>query len=139
MEEMQWLETLYEACRKENARKFPMPPFSEFWKKGYVLFPAGQPAVRHAEFREDAELNALGTPSGFVWKSSAARLPTTAMPTAGPRSGWKNRNARTAAPDPTAIRCGCGRSTRTNACTRRCCDSEPMRQTYAVKGASRYT
>ncbi|QEY25769.1 trimethylamine-N-oxide reductase TorA [Neisseria zalophi] len=67
MNEMQWVEYLYEECRADNVRKeFPMPPFAEFWKKGYVLFPKGKPWVRHADFREDPEVNALGTPSGFI-------------------------------------------------------------------------
>ncbi|MDP8033520.1 trimethylamine-N-oxide reductase TorA [Pasteurella atlantica] len=66
MDEMQWVESLYEDCRKENNGKFEMPPFAEFWKKGYVLFPEGKPWVRHADFIEDPELHALGTPSGFI-------------------------------------------------------------------------
>ncbi|QGM79957.1 trimethylamine-N-oxide reductase TorA [Otariodibacter oris] len=66
MSEMEWVEKLYEDCRAENEGKFEMPPFAEFWKTGYVLFPEGKPWVRHADFREDPELNALGTPSGFI-------------------------------------------------------------------------
>lgn len=67
MNEMQWVEHLYEECRADNARKeFPMPPFAEFWEKGYILFPKGKPWVRHADFRDDPEVNALGTPSGFI-------------------------------------------------------------------------
>lgn len=67
MNEMQWVESLYEDCRKENAGKgFDMPPFAQFWEQGYVLFPEGKPWVRHADFREDPEVNALGTPSGFI-------------------------------------------------------------------------
>lgn len=66
MDEMEWVTQLYEDCRKENQGKFEMPPFAEFWKKGYVLFPEGEPWVRHADFREDPELHALGTPSGFI-------------------------------------------------------------------------
>ncbi|MDG6882332.1 Trimethylamine-N-oxide reductase precursor [Phocoenobacter uteri] len=66
MDEMQWVESLYEDCRKENNGKFEMPPFAEFWKKGYVLFPEGKPWVRHADFIEDPEVHALGTPSGLI-------------------------------------------------------------------------
>nr|WP_254045862.1 trimethylamine-N-oxide reductase TorA [Paenalcaligenes hominis] len=67
MGEMQWVEHIYEECRKENAAiGMDMPPFKEFWKKGYVLFPEGKPWVRHADFRADPELHALGTPSGFI-------------------------------------------------------------------------
>lgn len=67
MTEMQWVEQLYNDCRIDNAKKdFPMPTFEEFWEIGYVLFPEGKPWVRHADFREDPEVNALGTPSGFI-------------------------------------------------------------------------
>ncbi|WP_028358222.1 trimethylamine-N-oxide reductase TorA [Brackiella oedipodis] len=67
MNEMQWVRHLYEECRSENAGKeIEMPPFDEFWKKGYVLFPDGDNWVRHADFREDPEVNALGTPSGYI-------------------------------------------------------------------------
>lgn len=67
MNEMQWVEYLYENCRKENALKdTPMPPFKAFWQKGYHLFADGPAWVRHADYREDAEVNALGTPSGFI-------------------------------------------------------------------------
>ncbi|MBV7387363.1 trimethylamine-N-oxide reductase TorA [Pasteurellaceae bacterium TAE3-ERU1] len=66
MDEMEWVKSLYEACRKENQGKFDMPEFEQFWAQGYVLFPEGKPWVRHADFRDDPELNALGTPSGFI-------------------------------------------------------------------------
>ncbi|EXI61420.1 trimethylamine N-oxide reductase I catalytic subunit [Mannheimia granulomatis] len=66
MDEMQWVEKLYNDCSKENKGKFEMPAFADFWKTGYVLFPEGKPWVRHADFREDPELHALGTPSGFI-------------------------------------------------------------------------
>ena len=67
MDEMQWVRFLYDECRAENMRKdIPMPPFEEFWETGYVLFPEGPNWVRHAAFREDPEVNALGTPSGYI-------------------------------------------------------------------------
>lgn len=67
MDEMQWVEQIYEECRQENqAIGMDMPPFKQFWETGYVLFPEGKPWVRHADFREDSEVSALGTPSGFV-------------------------------------------------------------------------
>lgn len=66
-DEMQWIEKLYMDCYNENHQKgFYMPSFREFWQKGSVLFPEGKPWVRHAAFREDPEVNALGTPSGFI-------------------------------------------------------------------------
>lgn len=67
LDEMGWLNRLYTECRRANRGKFEMPRnFEEFWKTGYVLFPEGKPWVRHADFREDPELHALGTPSGFI-------------------------------------------------------------------------
>lgn len=65
--EMEWIEKIYMDCYNENYPKgFYMPSFREFWEKGYVLFPEGKPWVRHASFRDDPEVNALGTPSGFI-------------------------------------------------------------------------
>ncbi|MFA7428557.1 MAG: trimethylamine-N-oxide reductase TorA [Rhodospirillaceae bacterium] len=67
MNEMEWIEFLYNECVAENVLKdIPMPSFAEFWEKGYHLFPDGEPWVRHADFRDDPEVNALGTPSGFI-------------------------------------------------------------------------
>ena len=37
-----------------------------FGSKSVLDFGEGKPWVRHADFREDPELNALGTPSGFI-------------------------------------------------------------------------
>lgn len=68
--EMEWVENLYEETRSANAGSFDMPPFAEFWEAGEVRFERGQNWVRHADFREDPEINALGTPSGFIEISS---------------------------------------------------------------------
>lgn len=70
MDEMEWVRSLYSDCRKANEGKFEMPEFDEFWKKGVLDFGTGKPWVRHAAFREDPEINALGTPSGFIEISS---------------------------------------------------------------------
>ncbi len=66
MDEMEWVRDLYAQCRKSNEGKFDMPEFDEFWDKGYFDAGKGKPWVRHAAFREDPEINALGTPSGFI-------------------------------------------------------------------------
>jgi len=65
-DEMEWVRQLYNECVTANKGKFEMPDFDNFWEKGYVDFGQGKPWVRHADFREDPELNALGTPSGFI-------------------------------------------------------------------------
>ncbi|MGF1756997.1 trimethylamine-N-oxide reductase TorA [Photobacterium sagamiensis] len=66
MDEMEWVRSLYTDCRNANKGKFEMPEFDVFWEKGVLDFGGGKPWVRHADFREDPEINALGTPSGFI-------------------------------------------------------------------------
>ena len=63
---MQWVKSLYDECRAANEGSFEMPEFAEFWEKGFLDFGKGKPWTRHASFREDPEINALGTPSGFI-------------------------------------------------------------------------
>ncbi|MBE4376082.1 trimethylamine-N-oxide reductase TorA [Vibrio parahaemolyticus] len=66
MSEMEWIESLYNDCKKANEGKFEMPEFNAFWEKSVLDFGEGKPWVRHADFRKDPELNPLGTPSGFI-------------------------------------------------------------------------
>ncbi|WP_375750260.1 trimethylamine-N-oxide reductase TorA [Vibrio sp. HN007] len=70
MDEMAWVKHLYAECVKKNEGKFAMPSFDEFWEKGYFDAGKGKPWVRHAAFRDDPEMAALGTPSGFLEISS---------------------------------------------------------------------
>lgn len=66
MDEMEWVRSLYEDCKKANAGKFELPEFDAFWEQSVLDFGEGKPWVRHADFRKDPEINALGTPSGFI-------------------------------------------------------------------------
>ncbi|EKO3407255.1 trimethylamine-N-oxide reductase TorA [Vibrio fluvialis] len=66
MDEMEWVRSLYNDCKKANEGKFEMPEFDEFWEESVLEFGEGKPWVRHADFRKDPEINALGTPSGFI-------------------------------------------------------------------------
>ncbi|MGL5397571.1 MAG: molybdopterin dinucleotide binding domain-containing protein, partial [Shewanella sp.] len=66
MSEMEWIETLYNECKAANAGKYEMPDFATFWKQGYVHFGEGELWTRHADFRNDPEINPLGTPSGLI-------------------------------------------------------------------------
>ncbi|TFH92888.1 trimethylamine-N-oxide reductase TorA [Vibrio ouci] len=66
MSEMEWIESLYNDCRASNKGKFEMPDFNEFWETSVLDFGQGKPWVRHADFRQDPEINPLGTPSGFI-------------------------------------------------------------------------
>lgn len=66
MSEMEWLKSLYDACKDANKSLFQLPEFEVFWEKSLLDFGEGKPWVRLADFREDPEINALGTPSGFI-------------------------------------------------------------------------
>ncbi|MGF1682355.1 trimethylamine-N-oxide reductase TorA [Photobacterium minamisatsumaniensis] len=69
MDEMEWVRRLYDDCREANKANFEMPEFEKFWDinaAGWVDFGVGKNFVRHADFREDPEINPLGTPSGFI-------------------------------------------------------------------------
>lgn len=66
MDEMEWVRSLYDECKKANAGKFDLPEFEQFWQQSVLDFGEGQTWVRHADFRKDPEINALGTPSGFI-------------------------------------------------------------------------
>ncbi|GIU40335.1 trimethylamine-N-oxide reductase [Shewanella colwelliana] len=66
MTEFDWLKKLYNDCKSDNAAKFEMPDFDTFWQQGYVHFGEGKPWTRHADFRNDPEINPLGTPSGLI-------------------------------------------------------------------------
>ncbi|GAB1425035.1 hypothetical protein MASR2M16_22690 [Thauera terpenica] len=135
MDEMQWVEKLYEDCRAENGLKdIAMPPFAEFWKKGYVLFPEGKSWVRHADFRDDAELNALGTPSGFIeifsrkierygyadCKGHPVWMEKTERSHGGPGSDRHPLWLQSVHPD--------------KRLHSQLCESEPLRSTYAIQG-----
>ncbi|UJF17770.1 trimethylamine-N-oxide reductase 2 [Vibrio sp. SS-MA-C1-2] len=69
--EMDWLVGFYETAQK-GARKqrIRMPNFGQFWKKNELIEmkinKKNQQFVRHAEFRQDPIVNALGTPSGKI-------------------------------------------------------------------------
>jgi trimethylamine-N-oxide reductase (cytochrome c) len=135
MDEMQWVEKIYEDCRKENGLKdIAMPPFAEFWQKGYVLFPEGKPWVRHADFRDDAEVNALGTPSGFIeifsrkierygyadCKGHPVWMEKTERSHGGPGSDRFPLWLQSVHPD--------------KRLHSQLCESEPLRETYAIAG-----
>jgi len=80
LDEMGWVRKLYNDCREDNKTFQPatgghdtdsgMPDFDTFWEDGYVDFGSGENWVRHADFRKEPEVSALGTPSGFIEISS---------------------------------------------------------------------
>ncbi len=68
--DLDWVRSFYEAAAKlGQTKKVAMPSFDDFWKSGYLDFPAseaGKKFVRFGEFREDPVFNAVGTPSGKI-------------------------------------------------------------------------
>lgn len=69
LSEMDWIRGIYEAAKIEaRAKGMEMPVFQVFWDSNKPLgFPLSEEQanfVRHADFREDPLLNALGTASG---------------------------------------------------------------------------
>ena len=66
-DEMGWLERIYEDFRFRARRyRVPLPPFEEFWDRGYVDLPSPPPNVLFADFRADPQRHPLGTPSGRI-------------------------------------------------------------------------
>ena len=65
------------ACRAA-ASAFVCPFQPVLAREGFVTFPAGQPWVRHESFRQEPDLEPLGTPSGLIGSTPRPSL-TTAM------------------------------------------------------------
>jgi biotin/methionine sulfoxide reductase len=63
MGEREWIERIY----AQIARSRPMPPFAEFWQRGYLeqAVPERQ-SVLFEDFRRDPVRHKLGTPSGKI-------------------------------------------------------------------------
>lgn len=66
--EMEWIKAIYEEGVTQGAAiGVTMPDFDTFWNgEGYIEYPAGKPWVRHGDFRDQPDLNPLGTPSGLI-------------------------------------------------------------------------
>jgi len=70
-DELDWIRSFYaEAAKQAKGMQLSMPAFDNFWNgTGVVEFPIPDDAkdfVRHAEFRANPVVNALGTPSGKI-------------------------------------------------------------------------
>lgn len=66
---LQWLKSFYDKAREENGKNgITMPTFENFWVQDSAYFEySGQNTfVRHAEFRDDPDLNGLSTESGLI-------------------------------------------------------------------------
>lgn len=139
MDEMEWVEKLYEDCRKENKGKFDMPPFAEFWEKGYVMFPEGKPWVRHADFREDPELHALGTPSGFI-EIYSNKIASFGYSDCKGHPMWFEKAERShGGPIQINLHSGYNPSTRINASTHNFVSQKSLEKPIAFKDVSHYS
>jgi trimethylamine-N-oxide reductase (cytochrome c) len=133
-DEMDWVRQLYEECRTANAERFGMPPFDEFWERGFVDFGGGSPWVRHADFREDPEIHALGTPSGFI-EIFSRKIDRYGYEECRGHPMWFEKNERSHG-GPGSERYplwlqSCHPNHRLHS---QLCDSEELRATYAVQG-----
>ncbi|AKJ43137.1 trimethylamine-N-oxide reductase TorA [Pragia fontium] len=68
LDEMGWLKRIYQdGVQQGKGKSIPMPDFNTFWnEKEYLEFEGGSLWVRHQSFRDDPDLEPLGTPSGLI-------------------------------------------------------------------------
>lgn len=68
LDEMGWLKRIWqEGVQQGKGRGVHLPAFDDFWNnKEYVEFDHPQMFVRHQAFREEPDLEPLGTPSGLI-------------------------------------------------------------------------
>ncbi|WP_395755986.1 trimethylamine-N-oxide reductase TorA [Edwardsiella ictaluri] len=68
LDEMGWIKRIYqEGARQGKGREIHLPTFDTFWSgSGYIEFGDPQLFVRHQAFRDDPDLEPLGTPSGLI-------------------------------------------------------------------------
>ncbi len=135
MNEMQWIEFLYNECATENVRtEMPMPAFSDFWNKGYHMFPEGKPWVRHASFRDDPEVNALGTPSGFI-EIFSRKIESFGYDDCKGHPIWMEKAERShGGPGSDRFPLWLQSVHPDKRLHSQLCESEPLRETYAIQG-----
>ncbi|TGC18829.1 trimethylamine-N-oxide reductase TorA [Escherichia sp. E2562] len=68
LDEMGWLKRIWQdALQQAKGLGIHLPTFDELWNsKEYVVYDHPQMFVRHQAFREDPDLEPLGTPSGLI-------------------------------------------------------------------------
>ncbi len=68
LDEMGWIKRIYQdGARQGKGRGVALPAFDEFWDgDGYVEFHHPEMFVRHQAFRQNPDLEPLGTPSGLI-------------------------------------------------------------------------
>ncbi|SFL19040.1 trimethylamine-N-oxide reductase TorA [Shimia haliotis] len=134
MTEMQWLRQMYDTTKAANDGRFEMPDFDQFWEDGMVRFQRGENWVRHAAFREDPEINALGTPSGFI-EISSRTIEKFGYDDCGAHPKWMEKAERSHG-GPNSDRFpiwlqSCHPDQRLHS---QMCESDEYRATYAVQG-----
>lgn len=134
MDERDWLKMLYTETRDANADKVEMPEFEAFWEAGFTRYPRGENWVRHADFREDPEINALGTPSGFI-EITSRTIENFGYDDCGAHPKWMEKAERSHG-GPNSDRFplwlqSCHPDQRLHS---QMCESDEYRATYAVQG-----
>jgi len=68
LDEMGWLKRIYQdGVKQGKGRGLHLPSFDAFWNdSGYIEFDDAKLFVRHQAFRNDPDLEPLGTPSGLI-------------------------------------------------------------------------
>jgi trimethylamine-N-oxide reductase (cytochrome c) len=68
LDEAGWLKRIYkDGMQQGKGRGIALPAFDLFWQgDGYIEFDQPEMFVRHQAFREDPDLEPLGTPSGLI-------------------------------------------------------------------------
>ncbi|SMY33436.1 trimethylamine-N-oxide reductase TorA [Photobacterium andalusiense] len=66
--QMEWIEEIYNGARLQGrGLGVRMPNFKKFWDgEGFIEFPAGKEWIRHESFRNEPDLEPLGTASGLI-------------------------------------------------------------------------
>lgn len=139
LDEMGWIKRIYqEGARQGKGREIHLPTFDTFWSgSGYIEFGDPQLFVRHQAFRDDPDLEPLGTPSGLIEIYSKSIADMHYGDCGATRCGSKRPSAPTAAPAQRAFRCTYSRCTLTSACTRSCANRRRCGRTTASADASR--
>ena len=89
MDEMQWVNAIYEQARLANQRTgITLPRFDDFWERGYAELPRPQEDfVLFAEFRADPDEHPLKTPSGRI-EIFSQRIEAFAYDDCPPHPAW---------------------------------------------------
>lgn len=122
LDEMGWLKRIWqEGSQQGKGRGIHLPTFEVFWnQQEYIEFDHPQMFVRHQAFREDPDLEPLGTPSGLIEIYSKTIADMQYDDCQGHPMWFEKSNARMAGRDRSAGRCTYNPSTLISVCIPNC-------------------